>query len=116
MTKATLLLFAISFSTPAYSVECGTYHFTGVVRASKKDGHQLVMKEKSHSEIKLQVPKENLMLFLSYLNKYISGEIEVDKNENISNPKNFKLTFPDPLVIEADSPFKLINKNNCKNN
>lgn len=72
------------------------------------------MKENSRSEIRLDVPKENLMLFLAYVDKYISGEIQLDSKENISNPKNFKLSFPDPLVTEADQTFKLINKDNCK--
>lgn len=114
MIKAAVLLFAIFFISNSHSVECGTYQFSGVVRVTKKFGHQLVMKEKSHSEIRLNVPQENLMLFLAYLNKYISGEIQIDNDEKISNPKNFRLTIPDPLVTESKSAFKLINQDNCK--
>ncbi len=108
-----LATFLISFSLQA--AECRLYNFSGVVRITKKNGHQLILNEKSNSEVRLKIPKENLIKFASYLDSHIKGSIVINDNQEILSYDAIRLTTPDPLKIKNEVTYGLVTKDNCDN-
>lgn len=115
---AILILNLLCSNIYAANFKCGLYTFQGVVRETPDD-FQIIINEKTASEIKISVTGIDLLKLSSYKDKAIQAEVILTENQfghdltvnevsnikaRISNPLNPKDTFikiTKPLTCKA---------------
>lgn len=109
-----IIFFQILFFGAASAMDCQC-QFLGIVRAKKGEGYFLVMNEKSNSEVKFKIAQSDIIIFSVYLNKYVSGKTQVNKQREVYRPVELANAVPDPLQISSAVNFKKVSLEKCDN-
>lgn len=113
-----MLLF---FMTPTLCLaalsECGEYEIKGVVKAGKA-GYEIVVNEKTRSELRIQLPTAEQLKVLPYADRAMTANVllqkKFDGTKGLSDKIiSIKTRIPNPLDPQ-DTGLSLITKSECK--
>lgn len=98
--------------------ECGEYEVRGVVRA-KQTSYEIVVNEKTQSEINIALPMNEQLKLLPYSKKPMTAVLVLDKTFDGTNGTSDKVIsikdrIPEPLKPD-DTGVLLLKKMKCKN-
>lgn len=112
-----LILNLISSNIYASSFKCGLYTLQGVVRETPDD-FEVVINEKTASEIKVTLNEIDLVKLASYKDKSIQADIILTEDQyghdlTVKEISNIKVRISNPLNPK-DTFIKLVSPKNCK--
>lgn len=115
-----LILALILFTLPHFAIAelsvCGEYEVRGIVRA-KKTSHEIVVNEKTMSEINIALPIGEQLKLAPYVDRAMSANLILNKKFDGTNGTSEKIIsiknrIPDPLK-PGDTGLSLIKKIEC---
>lgn len=112
-----LIFNLLSSNIHAATFKCGLYTLQGVVRETPDD-FEVVINEKTASEIKVSVTGIDLVKLASYKDKSIQAEIVLTENQyghdlTVKEISNIKVRIGNPLNPK-DTFIKLVSPKNCQ--
>lgn len=115
--KYLLLLVVIPQVSLADLSGCGEYEVRAIVRAGKTS-HQIIVNEKTQSELTLSMPIVERLKLAPYVDSPITAVVTLKKKFDgtkgeIDNIISIKNRIPDPMK-PGDTGLKLIKKTKCK--
>lgn len=119
MKYALIFLIALPTLSMAALSECGEYEVRAVVRA-KETSYEIVINEKTRSELNIALPLKEQLKLLPYANKPMTAVLLLDKKFDGTNGRSEKVIsiksrIPDPLKPD-DTGLSLLKKTNCSKN
>lgn len=99
--------------------DCGEYEVRGVIRA-KKTSYEIVVNEKTQSELNIALPLHEQLKLLPYSNKPMTAVLILDKKFDGTHGISEKIIsiqnrIPDPLK-PGDTGLSLLKKMECTKN
>lgn len=112
-----LIFNLLSSNIQAATFKCGLYTLQGVVRETPDD-FEVVINEKTASEVKVSITGIDLVKLASYKDKSIKAEIILTENQyghdlTVEEISNIKLRISNPLNPK-DTFIKIISPKACK--